>query len=44
VLYGLGGEIFGIGVPIPREADYIAFSKFMNEVETRLKELVANNL
>ena len=40
VLLGLGGEIFGIGMPIPREADYIAFSKFMNGVENELKRIV----
>ena len=40
VLLGLGGGIFGIGMPIPREADYIAFSKFMNGVENELKRIV----
>jgi 5-methylcytosine-specific restriction endonuclease McrBC regulatory subunit McrC len=42
VLYGLGGEIFGIGMPIPKEADFTRFSKFMNEVEVHLKEVVDN--
>lgn len=42
VLLGLGGEIFGIGMPIPKEADFTRFSKFMNEVEVHLKEVVDN--
>ena len=40
VLFGLGGDIFGIGVPIPQESDFIAFSKFMNGVELHLKAVV----
>ena len=42
MLLGLGGEIFGIGMPIPKEADFTRFSKFMNEVEVHLKEVVDN--
>jgi 5-methylcytosine-specific restriction endonuclease McrBC regulatory subunit McrC len=40
VLFGLGGDIFGMGVPIPQESDFIAFSKFMNGVELHLKAVV----
>lgn len=40
VLLGLGGDIFGMGVPIPQESDFIAFSKFMNGVENELKRVV----
>jgi 5-methylcytosine-specific restriction endonuclease McrBC regulatory subunit McrC len=40
VLYGLGGEIFGIGMPIPREADYKEFLMQMKDVENELKRIV----
>ena len=40
VLFGLGGDIFGMGVPIPQEADYKEFLMQMKDVENELKRIV----
>ena len=39
-MYGLGGKICEIGIPISQESDFKGFTMQMEEVEIELKRIV----
>lgn len=42
-LYGYGGQIFTVGIPIPKAKDFKTFCEGMNKTETELTEQARNN-